>query len=99
MCPPYCSYIIKAIIYQEIKNVPKMNTVGQIKKELSENKQNKSVKPVQNLLDLSVPWLFIFWTKLKNVNILALTLSLPNLAESKFRPNFQISFCEILKNK
>ena len=29
----------------------------------------------------------------------ALTLSLPNLAKSKFRPNFQISFCEILKNK
>ena len=28
-----------------------------------------------------------------------LTLSLPNLAKGKFRPNFQISFCEILKNK
>ena len=31
--------------------------------------------------------------------LLALTLSLPNLAKIKFRPNFQISFCEILKNK
>ena len=29
----------------------------------------------------------------------SLTLSLPNLAKSKFRPNFRISFCEILKNK
>ena len=28
-----------------------------------------------------------------------LTLSLPNVAKSKFRPNFQISFCKILKNK
>ena len=28
----------------------------------------------------------------------ALTLSLPNLAKSKFRPNFQILFCKILKN-
>ena len=28
-----------------------------------------------------------------------LTLSLPSLAKSKFRPNFQILFCEILKNK
>ena len=28
-----------------------------------------------------------------------LTLSLPNLAKSKFQPNVQISFCEILKNK
>ena len=26
-----------------------------------------------------------------------LTLSLPNLAKSKFQPNVQISFCEILK--
>ena len=26
-----------------------------------------------------------------------LTPSLPNLAKGKFRPNFQISFCEILK--
>ena len=28
-----------------------------------------------------------------------LTLSLPNLAKSRFRPNFQILFCEILKKK
>ena len=28
-----------------------------------------------------------------------LTVSLPNLAKSKFRPNFQISFCEIWKKK
>ena len=28
-----------------------------------------------------------------------LTLPLPNLANGKFRPKFQISFCEILKNK
>ena len=32
--------------------------------------------------------------------LLTLTLSLPNSAKStEFRPNFQISFCEILKNK
>ena len=28
-----------------------------------------------------------------------LTLSLPSLAKSKFRPNFQILFCEILKKQ
>ena len=27
-----------------------------------------------------------------------LTLSLPNVAKGKFRPDFQISFCKILKN-
>ena len=32
-------------------------------------------------------------------DIAPLTLSLSNFAKSKFRPNFQISFCEILKNK
>ena len=28
-----------------------------------------------------------------------LTISLPNVAKGKFRPNLQISFCKILKNK
>ena len=30
---------------------------------------------------------------------MSLTLSLPNVAKGKFRPNVQISFCKILKNK
>ena len=29
----------------------------------------------------------------------SLTLSLPNVAKGKFRPNFQISFSKILRNK
>ena len=45
-----------------------------------------------NCWEVHAPYLFL--------EILCiLTLSLPNLAKSKFRPNFQISFSEILKNK
>ena len=33
------------------------------------------------------------------LHLFDLTLSLPNLGKSKFQPNVQISFCEILKNK
>ena len=40
---------------------------------------------------------FLFYNNQCMANIL--TLSLPNLAKSKFQPNFQISVCEILKNK
>ena len=32
-------------------------------------------------------------------NLIPLTLSLPNVAKGKFRPNFQISFSKILRNK
>ena len=32
-------------------------------------------------------------------HLTCLTLSLPNLAKGKFRPDFQISFCTILDNK
>ena len=46
-------------------------------------------------------WLIIVFTKFERKDSFAtnLTLSQPNLAKGKFRPNFQISFCEILKNK
>ena len=36
----------------------------------------------------------LFW-----LFLISLTLSLPNVAKGKFRPNVQISFCKILKNK
>ena len=32
-------------------------------------------------------------------NLIQITLSLPNVAKGKFRPNFQISFSKILRNK
>ena len=32
-------------------------------------------------------------------NLIPLTLSLPNVAKGKFRPNFQISFSKILRNE
>ena len=37
--------------------------------------------------------------KLSAKTLKVLTLSLPNVAKGKFRPDFQISFCKILKNK
>ena len=55
---------------------------------------------IQAWLHLYLVWAFMQYSEiLRIIVILHVTLSLPNVAKGKFRPNFQISFSKIVRNK
>ena len=74
-----------------------MNTVQHCQYSGGELKNDAEERPFCRVA--AVCYCFSRYDVRKVVSFVSLRLSLPNVAKGKFRPDFQISFCKILKNK